>query len=38
MRLFERQDDWSCCTYFYLDRPDNDLPPLPPLDERLAGL
>jgi hypothetical protein len=36
--LFERQDDWAACTYFYLDRPENDLPPLPELAERLAGL
>ena len=27
--LFEREDDWSCCTYFYLDRPANSLPVLP---------
>ncbi|MBE3141654.1 MAG: DUF2961 domain-containing protein [Thermoplasmata archaeon] len=27
--LFERTDDWSCCTYFYYDRPQNDLPILP---------
>ncbi|HQE29976.1 MAG TPA: DUF2961 domain-containing protein [Phycisphaerae bacterium] len=36
--LFERQDDWSSCAYFYLDRPTNDLPPLAPLAQRLAGL
>jgi hypothetical protein len=36
--LFERQDDWSSCAYFYLDRPENDLPPLAPLEDRLVGL
>ena len=36
--LFERQDDWSSCAYFYLDRPENDLPALLPVAERLAGL
>jgi hypothetical protein len=24
--LFERQDDWSCCSYFYYDKPSNALP------------
>jgi hypothetical protein len=36
--LFERQDDWSSCAYFYLDRSQNDLPALPPVAERIAGL
>lgn len=36
--LFERQDDWSCCTYFYLNSPVNNLPPLSPLAERIADL
>ena len=36
--LFERQDDWSSCAYFYLDRPDNDLPELQPLPIRVEGL
>lgn len=36
--LFERQDDWSSCAYFYLDRPENGLPPLAPAAERIAGL
>ena len=36
--LFERQDDWSSCAYFYLDRPENDLPPLAPVEERVIGL
>lgn len=35
---FERHDDWASCAYFYLDRPDNDLPPLPPVGHRIAGL
>ncbi|HWA86241.1 MAG TPA: glycoside hydrolase family 172 protein [Opitutus sp.] len=36
--LFERQDDVSSCAYFYLDRADDDLPPLPPVAERTRGL
>ena len=36
--LFERQDDWSSCAWFYLDRPENDLPPLAPVAERTVGL
>ena len=36
--LFERQDDWSSCAYFYLDFAENGLPGLPPVAERLAGL
>jgi len=36
--LFERQDDWSSCAYFYLDCPTNDLPALAPVAERTAGL
>ncbi len=36
--LFERRDDWSSCAYFYLDRPENDLPPLAPLEQRIADL
>ncbi|HVU22901.1 MAG TPA: glycoside hydrolase family 172 protein [Opitutus sp.] len=36
--LFERQDDVSSCAYFYLDRPDDDLPPLPPVAVRTRGL
>lgn len=35
---FERTDDWSSCAYFYLERPENNLPPLTPAAERLAGL
>jgi len=36
--LFERRDDWSSCAWFYLDRPVNALPPLPPVEQRVAGL
>ena len=36
--LFERSDDWSSCAYFYLDRPENDLCPLPGVETRTAGL
>lgn len=36
---FEREgDDWAACAYFYLDRPENGLPPLQPAALRLAGL
>lgn len=35
---FERADDWSSCTYFYLDKPENRLPQLPSVSERVAGL
>lgn len=33
---FEREDDWSSCAWFYLDRPDDDLPALEPAASRLA--
>jgi hypothetical protein len=36
--IFERTDDWSSCCYFYLDRPENDLPPLAPVADRTKGL
>ncbi len=36
--LFERRDDWSCCAYFYLDKPENGLPPIDPVEKRVAGL
>jgi hypothetical protein len=36
--LFERQDDWSSCTWFYLDTPENVLPELAPVSDRVAGL
>lgn len=36
--VYERQDDWCSCAYFYLDQPENRLPPLAPPAERIAGL
>ena len=36
--LFERQDKWSSCAYFYLDSPENSLPALEPVEQRLAAL
>lgn len=36
--LFERSDNWSSCCYFYLDKPMNNLPPLPEFRERVAAL
>lgn len=33
-----RLDDFAAAAYFYLDSPENHLPPLPPLSERLAGV
>jgi hypothetical protein len=35
---FEREDDWSSCTYFYLDRPENNLPPIDAVSKRIEGL
>jgi hypothetical protein len=35
---FDRQDDWSSCVWFYLDRPTNGLPSLVSVAERTAGL
>jgi len=36
---FEREgDDWAACAYFYLDRPENGLPPLAPVADRTIGL
>ena len=35
---FERQDDYSSCVYFYLDRPENNLPPIDPVSKRVEGL
>jgi hypothetical protein len=35
---FERSDDWSSCAYFYLDRPENNLPALESAEKRMAGL
>ncbi len=36
--LFERQDDWSGVAYFYLDKPENGLPPLASADARMKGM
>jgi len=36
--LFEREDDWSCCSYFYLDKPASNLPPLMSAGERIQDL
>ena len=36
--LFERKDDWSSCSYFYLERAENGLPLLAPVAERTKGL
>jgi hypothetical protein len=36
--LLDRHDDWSSCAWFYLDRPENGLPALAPVAERIAGL
>jgi hypothetical protein len=35
---FYRQDDWSAVALFYLDRPENGLPPLPDASERTAEI
>jgi len=35
---FYRVDDYSATAYFYLDKPENDLPALVPLAKRLKGL
>ena len=35
---YYRRDDVSAVAYFYLDRPENNLPPLRPASERLAGM
>ena len=35
---FYRIDQYTATAYFYLDKPENDLPSLPPLEERLKGL
>jgi hypothetical protein len=36
--LFERQDDWSSCAYFYLDKPENNLPAIDRAELRMKGL
>jgi hypothetical protein len=38
VNLFERADDYSSCTYFYLDRAENGLPPLAPAPDRMKAL
>ncbi|MGV3617343.1 MAG: glycoside hydrolase family 172 protein [Fimbriimonas sp.] len=35
---FWREDDWSSVAYFFLDRPENGLPPLAPVETRTGGL
>lgn len=35
---FYRVDNYSATAYFYLDRPESNLPPLAPLAERIKGL
>jgi hypothetical protein len=35
---FQRTDDYAASAYFYLDRPENNLPPLPALSERIADV
>jgi hypothetical protein len=37
-QLFERADDYSSCSYFYLDRPENGLPALMPVADRVKDL
>lgn len=34
----EREDDYSSCCYFYLDRPETNLPELDPVEKRTEGL
>lgn len=36
--MFERQDDCSSVAYFYLDRPEDDLPSIDTPEERMKGL
>ena len=35
---FYRVDNYSATAYFYLDKPENNLPPLAPLEQRLKGI
>jgi hypothetical protein len=35
---FEREDDWSSLCWFYLDRPENELPPPGTYEDRVFGL
>ncbi len=34
----EREDDFSSCSYFYLDKPETSLPALDPVEKRIEGL
>jgi len=36
--LFERQDDWSSCAWFYLEKPESELPPPPRFEQLVANL
>ena len=36
--LIERQDDYCATAYFYLDRPENGLPPLAPVEQRTIDI
>lgn len=36
--LFERQDSWSCIAYFYLDKAEDDLPPLEGARQRIRNV
>lgn len=36
--LFERSDYWTSCCYFYLDRPENDLPVITDVKERVKSI
>ena len=36
--LFERQDDWSGVAYFYLNKPDDNLPPIDSAEQRMKGM
>lgn len=36
--LFEREDDWSSCSYFYLDKSENGLPSLIVIQDRTKDL
>jgi hypothetical protein len=38
VNFFERADDYSSCTYFYFDKPENGLPALMAESERVKGL
>jgi len=35
---FYRQDDWSAAAYFYLDKPESNLPDIAPVQDRIEGL